>query len=386
MPHRRPASKPDVSGVVRNACLRWSGIALDVETHRAWLNDRTGSSEPSPAAEELALIHACVQGDAAALRYFEADYIQSVVERGARQGFPVNPAMIRQAVLTSFDGSTSLGTWMHMAHGVWPRIRSTSRSPLLDNSEGEGVVSVTFVEGWVWSVAIAVRGQVVFEFGNACGTCGTLFRNVADPRDRITDAAAAQLLGSLDSVPDTGVLRRLGRILEPGSYRVDLVEAEVCLVEPGSADDLFVHEVVDMFERGEEVNDQGPYYRLVPKWVVAQHAALAAIVAPLHATASLDPERVRYWRRQFELGVRPTALALSVVDVQERQVAGPEPSILHLLTFFLLDGHHRLMAAADLRLPVRLLVYSRAERHQDGPLDAALAAFECVDRRLPADS
>jgi hypothetical protein len=88
-------------------------------------------------------------------------------------------------------------------------------------------------------------------------------------------------------------------------------------------------------------------------------ALITAVIMPLHDPASLNPDRVEYWKQQHAAGNTLTALAVSVIDDQapamepEDQTYEYEEQIL--FTNCLLDGHHRVQAAAELGVPIRIL-------------------------------
>jgi hypothetical protein len=79
---------------------------------------------------------------------------------------------------------------------------------------------------------------------------------------------------------------------------------------------------------------------------------------PLNPTHLLDEDRLAYYTHLFEIGHQPTALAISVLDVR-----GPGTSDYthHCLAHFLLDGHHKVYAAAKLNKPLRLLSFVSQE-------------------------
>jgi hypothetical protein len=128
--------------------------------------------------------------------------------------------------------------------------------PVFDNVTGEAVVEFERsrtsgpeyeADNNCWYHQVRVRGERVFEYGCPCGTCGILFRKLRSVADRLSDTEGVELLGSLDAVPGDDVLRRLARVLAPGRYRPIVAEAPVRLVEPGTDDDYFANEVVQVF-------------------------------------------------------------------------------------------------------------------------------------------
>ncbi len=249
-----------------------------------------------------------------------------------------------------------------------------------DNVTGEGLVSF---EPWRvsgpdsddhtrWYCHLTVAGARVFEYGCPCGTCGITFRKVASPAHRVNDAEAFRALGNLKTVPPNEVLLKLARILEPGEYHPAVLEGAVRLVAPGAADDYFAHDVPRLFglEPPDYEKPGSPntsYYRFGSDHVLGRtgrlngpHKALVtAVVMPLHAPNQLSRERIDYWKQQQRGGLDLTAFAVSVLDNQAPAMDPADESYPYeeqfLLTNCLLDGHHRIQAAAELGASVRIL-------------------------------
>lgn len=252
---------------------------------------------------------------------------------------------------------------------------------LFENDTGEGVVSF---EPWQtsgpdydkdhsrWYCHLTIAGERVFEYGCPCGTCGMVFRKIGSVAHRLSDAQAVQLLGNLDAIPPQEALRSLARVLQPGVYSPSIVAGTVTLVEPGAPNDYFATDVVRLF--GKEPLDYtepaGPrtsYYRLGADRHLARtgrlggpHKALVtAVVMPLHEAAQLNRARIEYWKRHHQAGMHLTAFAVSVLDNQAPAMSSADTTYPYeeqfLLTLCLLDGHHRIQAAAEIGAPVRIL-------------------------------
>jgi hypothetical protein len=250
-----------------------------------------------------------------------------------------------------------------------------------ENRTGEGIVSFEpcrtsgpeyDADHSRWYHHLLVAGQRVFEYGCPCGTCGIVFRRVGTSTHRLSDAEAFTLLGRLDSVPSDGNLRRLARVLQSGIYHPAIVEGAVRLVDPGTPDDYFASDVVRLsgLEPPEYEQPSGPrtmYYRLGSDRVLKRtgrltspHKALVtSVIMPLHDPSQLNRERIDYWLREGEAGVPLTAFAVSVIDNQQPAMRPADPSYAYeehfLFTNCLLDGHHRVQAAAESGRTIRVL-------------------------------
>ncbi len=240
---------------------------------------------------------------------------------------------------------------------------------IFENDTGEGVVSF---DPSGWYIQLTIGGQRVFEFGNHCGTCGIVFRKIGSVAYRVSDPEAVELLGDLDAIPPPDVLRRLARVLQPGVYCPSIVAGTVQFTAPGAANDYFATDVVRLFgpEAPSSTEPAGPrtaYYRIgVDRHldrtgrIPGPHQALVtAVVMPLHDPSQLNRDRVEYWKRQHHAGRTLTAFAVAVLDNQAPAMAPADNTYPYeeqfLLSLCTLDGHHRIQAAAELGVPVRIL-------------------------------
>ena len=231
-----------------------------------------------------------------------------------------------------------------------------------------------------WYCHITIGGKRVFEYGCPCGTCGIVFRRVGSTKDRISDNEAVRLLGNLSLVPPVATLQRLAKVLEPGIYIASIVNGPVRLIEPGAPDDYFATEVVRLsgLEPPDFTRPSGPrtsYYQLGSSIDIenrmgrttSPHRALAtSVIMPLHVPSQLRRDGIDFWKREAEQGTTLTALALSVIDNQAPAMEPRDPDYEYeeqfLLTNCLLDGHHRVQAAFELGMPIRILALVAKDR------------------------
>ena len=264
---------------------------------------------------------------------------------------------------------------------IGTKIGNSMELAIFENDTGEGVVSFepcqTGGPEWEkdyskWYHHLTIGGERIFEYGCPCGTCGIVFRKVGSTAYRVSDTQAVELLGNLDAVPSDETLRRLARALQPGSYCPSIVAGAVTLIEPGASNDYFATDVVRLFglEDPDSTEPAGPrtsYYRLGGDRqldrtgrVGGPHKALVtAVVMPLHEPPQLNRDRIEYWKRQHHAGMNLTALAVAILDNQQPAMSVADTTYPYeeqfLLTMCTLDGHHRIQAAAELGVPVRIL-------------------------------
>ncbi|MGW0841283.1 hypothetical protein ACWD26_14145 [Streptomyces sp. NPDC002787] len=138
-----------------------------------------------------------------------------------------------------------------------------------------------------------------------------------------------------------------------------LLRVEPRLVLPGQEGDYFSGEQVatwglDQFW-GLPEYPHTPYYRTFETAVDAS-AHLYEFVVPMVPPTWNTRERLEEYIELMSRGSVPTAVAVSTLDVCEPASGLPTDHYRHwALTHFLLDGHHKLEAAATTARPVRLL-------------------------------
>jgi len=104
-------------------------------------------------------------------------------------------------------------------------------------------------------------------------------------------------------------------------------------------------------------------------------------IATLQPIESLDEERVAEYEGVLKAGVPCTAWAISRAFLDDNQSYNRNPWHKAGLMSFLLDGHHKMCAAARARLPLRLLVFVPRFQRSFEPLE-----YPSLGPKLQADS
>ncbi|QEU90865.1 hypothetical protein [Streptomyces kanamyceticus] len=202
--------------------------------------------------------------------------------------------------------------------------------------------------------------EPAFELSFYCGTCPFLFRRLEGAREKLSlEGVQERLTGALEVPDDGGVIDAFGTLLPQGEYLPLLLDVEPRLVVPGKEGDYFSGEQVttwgvDQFW-GLPEYPHTPYYRTFETAVDAD-AHLYEFVVPMVPPTWNERERVEEYVALMGRGTVPTAVAISTLDVCEPASGMPIDHYQHWgLTHFLLDGHHKLEAAATVGRPVRIL-------------------------------
>ncbi|MDD9378568.1 hypothetical protein M8Z33_18270 [Streptomyces sp. ZAF1911] len=208
---------------------------------------------------------------------------------------------------------------------------------------------------------LMVDDEPAFELSFYCGTCPLLFQRLETAGGKLSlESVQERLTGALEDPDDeAGVMEAFGALLPEGEYLPLLLSVEPRLIIPGREGDYFSGEQVTAWGInqfwGLPEYPHTPYYRTFETAVDAD-AHLYEFVVPMVPPTLNDWERVEEYVALMEQGAVPTAVAISTLDVCQSALGLADDPAAHWgLTHFLLDGHHKLEAAATAGRPVRLL-------------------------------
>ncbi|WP_129666132.1 hypothetical protein [Phytoactinopolyspora endophytica] len=204
---------------------------------------------------------------------------------------------------------------------------------------------------------LTLRAAPVFELNLWCGTCPALFKRLTEPEIADLGLASHRLNAGLERVDDE-VLRVYGSVLPKSEYTVLLLEVTPSLVQPRSPFDYFTHEQVTTWGIDPAVGapeDPGTSYYRTFETPVASNSHLYEFLVPMVPPTWNDAERVDQYA-DVSVGGLGTAVAYSILDLLQPAVAEGQDYYEHwVLTHFLLDGHHKIEAAARTGRAIRLL-------------------------------
>jgi len=217
-------------------------------------------------------------------------------------------------------------------------------------------------------------GEAAFELTFWCGTCPVLFQRLEGATRTLSVAGLEDRLGQgLDAV-DSDVLAAFAELLPAAAYLPMLLRVTPRLVAPAGEDDYFAHEQVatwgiDSFW-GLPENPRTPYYRTF-ETAVTDRAHLYEFVVPMVPPTWNDRGRVQRHAQLLRAGSLPAAVAVSTLDISQPAMAGDSSDYYEhwALTHFLLDGHHKLEAAAATGRPLQLLALVAVDASLAGEAD-----------------
>ena len=206
-----------------------------------------------------------------------------------------------------------------------------------------------------------MSGKPAFELSLWCGTCPFLFERKEGANGTLSSAVPplAQLEQDVAEIPEV-VLEEFANLIPAGDYVPLLLEVIPELVAPNDERDYFSHEQVETWGVdsfwGLPGNPRSFYYRTF-ETAVAADEHLYEFVVPMVPPQWNERGRVEHYVDLMAKGVTPTAVALSTLDVCQPAMddASTDYYAHWGLSHFLLDGHHKMEAAAQVGAKVRLL-------------------------------
>jgi len=211
---------------------------------------------------------------------------------------------------------------------------------------------------------LLLDGKRAYDLGNTCQTCALLFQRLPGATKSLAIQEAAEALRLGVTSLDDNVVAAVGAGLPEGEYVTLLAETSVDLVKPGDPTDYFVREQVDLW--GEDKfyclphDPRVPYYR-AGDLRIGERRHLFNFVVPMYPAKQLTFRTLATYKEEMETRGTGTAVTLSLLDVKAPTVwegeEDPDPDEHWLFTHYLIDGHHKLHAAAEENRPLRILSF-----------------------------
>lgn len=216
---------------------------------------------------------------------------------------------------------------------------------------------------WPWQRDLDLDGQPLYHIGNTCDTCMALFEKSSDASCSLAPEELARQLRQGIQTINQPLIDTISQVLPDGGYRVSLLPISPAYLPPGKP---------------------AEWEGLSSCWAhttqIRPALSIMEYLLPATALADLNEMTIKSYETEIGKGLRPTALALSVLDVRYLRSQFIDWKLVH----FLLDGHHKIMAASRLNAPISLLSFfaldeSFAPRHE---IDQILQARYAARKRL----
>ena len=213
---------------------------------------------------------------------------------------------------------------------------------------------------------LTIEGKPAYHIGNVCNTCFFFFERLEGANQSISPSEVSDRLSHGLKQLDESLLGKIKTILPNGEYVATLLEIFPSLVSPGSARDYFTHEQIELWGIDNFWNlphyPKTEYYRSRTK-DLGERRKLFEFIIPMFPQNWLKPDECETYKSDINSGDQPTALALTVLDIKAPAIWAGEPAVAEhwCLAHYLLDGHHKTFAAAEVGKPITLLSFLSLE-------------------------
>ncbi len=214
----------------------------------------------------------------------------------------------------------------------------------------------------VWDRFLTVEGKPAYHLGNVCGTCNFFFERLEGANRKISPTHVAKELRCGLTGLDIGLIEQVKLIMPKGEYIVSLLEVSPYQVALGTETDYFSTEQVELWGIdgfwGMPHNPMVPYYRSGNRRF-EQNKAIFEFIIPMYPANWLNQKTVAQYKVRLEESRSPTALALSVLDVKQPANWDEGQGVTEhwCLAHYIIDGHHKILAAAEKSMPLTLLSF-----------------------------
>lgn len=218
-----------------------------------------------------------------------------------------------------------------------------------------------------WDRFITLDGKKAYHIGNVCGTCAFFFERLEGANDKVSPTELSQRFKAGITQLDDDLVRTIASALPAGNYSALLVQCVPRRVLPSEPGDYFREEQTALWGVesfwGLPHYTRTEYYRTT-RLSMTNARGLFEFIVPMFPRSFLHAETVSSYKAALSTGSIPTALALSVLDVKQPAEWDGDPEInAHwCLSHYLLDGHHKTLAASELGLPISILSFLAVDK------------------------
>ena len=241
----------------------------------------------------------------------------------------------------------------------------------IENQNSQTIVSFDKKAGgnWeAWHRLISIEGKPAYEIGKICGTCSFYFERLEGANQSVHPKETIEQLNEGLKRLNAEVVKSVSAIIPNGKYKVLLLTIYPKLTELGKENDYFSKEQIELWGLdgfyGIPYNPKVPYYRGTDQ-NIKQNEKVFEFIIPMFPQNWLDKTRLSYYEKEIYKGTIPTAICLTVLDIKAPAIWNndeqPEFVGHWCLAHYILDGHHKLYAAAKAGKPINLLSFLAIE-------------------------
>lgn len=214
----------------------------------------------------------------------------------------------------------------------------------------------------VWDRYLTIEGKKAFHIGNICGTCSFFFERLEGANKSVNAEAIIDALNKGVKNLEPSIVQALALIVPDGKYKLLLQVVRPHLVKPGEKADYFTDEQVALWGVdgfwGMPHFPKTEYYRLQTK-KIKEGRGLFEFLVPMFPHNWLESKRLAEYETAYDNNEMPSAVSISILDVKSPADWDGEKDITShcCLAHYLIDGHHKVYAAAKTGKPLTLISF-----------------------------
>ena len=223
-----------------------------------------------------------------------------------------------------------------------------------------------------WDRFITVDGKKAHYVGNVCDTCEFIFERYDGATSKVSPKDFSGLFRAGFSDISESIRCAVMALLPAADYKMLLLSCLPRLVIPSKAGDYFFEEQIALW--GVDPFWGCPHYTKTEYYrtkviKVSEHGGLFEFIVPMFPGRHPDSQTIQSYKALLNRQPLPTALAISVLDVKQPAEWDGNPEIQEhwCLAHYLLDGHHKMYAAAQSGKPISLLSCLAIQKGVSGP-------------------
>lgn len=227
--------------------------------------------------------------------------------------------------------------------------------------------------GWCFERYLTLGGQRAYDIGLGCWSCVfSLSRLAGADREDSQSQFFPSFGDGLRELTQESV-SAIEPALPNGEYIVMLASESPRLVIAGDEGDYFTTEVPRTFPFHTRASGSSIEYYRTRSFAFDEDRALFEFVIPLAPAARLHAEVVLKYEALLEQGGNATAVAISILDKRGPSDwpddFQPEFKEHWCLTHYLIDGHHKMRAAANTGRGLTMVSFLAADKGISKPAD-----------------
>lgn len=213
-----------------------------------------------------------------------------------------------------------------------------------------------------WDRFICIEGKKAYHIGNICGTCNYFFERLEGANQKISRKTIIDEVGNKSIEINSDTYFEIEKLMPVGKFYILRFTVHPRFIRIGTEHDYFTKEDIETFGLdsfwGLPHYPKTNYYREIDI-EINERSKLYNFLIPIVPENWLDNNVINSYADKLNDGIIPTVIAISHIDVKEPADWDDDQKHTKHICFanYILDGHHKLFAAAKSGKPINLISF-----------------------------